>query len=119
MLIPHQVKLAEDNETSIKSIKCCDQKKNLPLKTKALAKRDEQFNEQCLTFMFCKCSSRLATLFADKFHVEQCSTLFENFSMKIKKFLELFHVLQMFIAFGHSDDQYNEQMRFFNARKSI
>ena len=30
--------------------------------SKALAKCNEQFNEQCSTFMFCTCSSRLATL---------------------------------------------------------
>ena len=41
-------------------------------------------------FMFCKCSSCLATIFDDKFHIGQCSTLFGNCLMKIKAFLELF-----------------------------
>ena len=86
---------------------------------KALAKRDEKFNEQCSTFVFCKCLSRLGTLFDDKSHVGQCSALFENHLMKIKRFLELFLVLPMFVAFGHSDEHFNEQRRFSNARKRI
>ena len=86
---------------------------------KALARRDEQFNEQCSTFMFCKCSSFVATIFDDKFHVEQCSALFENCLMKIKTFLELFHVLQMLATFGHLAEHFNEQMRFSNARTRI
>ena len=61
----------------------------------------------------------LATLFDDKFHVGQCSVLFENYLMKIKTFLELFHVLQMFVAFLHSDKHFKEQMRVSNARKRI
>jgi len=69
--------------------------------------------------MFCKCSSRLATLFDDKFHVGQCSVLFENCLMKIKTFLELLHVLQVFVAFGHLAKHFNEQMRFSNVRKRI
>ena len=41
--------------------------------TLALAKSEEQWS----VFMFCNCSSRLATLFDDKFHVGQCSALCE------------------------------------------
>ena len=79
---------------------------------------NKQFCEQCSTFMFCKCSSRLANIFDDKFHVGQSSALFENCLMKIKTFLELFHVLQMFVAFGHSDDTFQRTNEIFQCMQA-
>ena len=72
----------------------------------------EQLKEQDSTSMVCKYLLLLATLFNDKFHVQQCLVLFKNCLMKVKTFLKLFHVLQMFFTVGHLTKHFEEHMRF-------